>query len=136
MVFPKCSVVGARSDRPGVSIDKDVYGLGKGRPVLDMVVADQAEYSALREDRSVVVERAIAEPKGHARGDAVVMDSLRSVPSGNGCPIGRFEDKEAVRGALGMADWNRLSAQGSGGRTDDEGAQQNRHVAAGGESVH
>ena len=63
------------------SIDRYQLWISKAalRAIRTMVVTDKAEYSALREDGSVV-ERAIAEPKGHARGDAVAMDSLRGVP--------------------------------------------------------
>ena len=56
VVFSDFSVFGVRSNLPGDRVDEDVDRLGEGRPALNMVVADQAEDSALGEDSGVVVK--------------------------------------------------------------------------------
>jgi hypothetical protein len=75
--------------------------------------------------------------EGDAGCNAIAVDDLGDVASGDGGPLDCFEDQEAVRGTLGMADWNKLPVQGSGDRRGDHSAQENRHrAAAAGESWH
>jgi hypothetical protein len=81
----------------------------------------------LREDCDFVVKGTIAEVEDDTGCNAIALDDLRDVARGDGSPLDCFEDKEAVRGALGMAYWDRLPIQGSDDEYGDERAEDNAH---------
>jgi hypothetical protein len=45
---------------PG-NVDRAIHRLGEGRTFLDMVVGEELEVTALREDRSFIIDRAVLE---------------------------------------------------------------------------
>jgi hypothetical protein len=62
-----------------------------------------------------------------ARCDVVAVDDLSDVASGDAGPFNRSDVEEAVRRALGIADWDRLRLQGSGDEYGDEKGEECAH---------
>jgi hypothetical protein len=91
----------------------------------------------LWKDSDVVIEWTIVKVEGDPGCNAIAMDDLGDIASGDGDSLNSFEGKEAVGGTLGMAHWNQLPVQGSSDRDVEDCTQANRHGApATGESVH
>ena len=99
--------------------------------MLDVMITDQTEDAPLREDRGVIVDRAITEAEEEARGDTIALHNLGHVARGEALAFESFQDDKAMRGALGMADRDGVGVQAHSEQGDSQEARE-----AGRESVH
>jgi hypothetical protein len=60
-------------------IDRKIHRLWEGRTLLYMVIGDELEVPALREDGRFVIDRAIFEPEDQTRSDPVPTDDLEEI---------------------------------------------------------
>lgn len=103
--FPIFVAIG---DLASSGIDGHVERSGKCRSALDVTIANEPNDFALRKDGGFVVERAVAEVKGEARGHPIAVPHLDQIAAGDGLAVLRFEQQEAMKRALGPADGNRI----------------------------
>jgi hypothetical protein len=96
VILPDLAVFGAGGYLPGHRIDKDVAGQGEGGPTLNVVIADKTEYAALGEHSHVVLYGPIAETENEARSDAIPVNGLGHVASGDAGALKRLNNDEAV----------------------------------------
>lgn len=96
----------ARRDLTAGGIDEHIEGYGKRGSALDVMVADEAKDFALRKDRGLLIERAVAKVKGKARRDALAVGDLNKIADGEGAALRRLEHQEAMERALRIADGN------------------------------
>ena len=114
-----------RSNLPAGGIDQDVDRFWKGRPVLDVMVGDQAEDFALGKDGCILVERTIAKMERYARGDAVSVNNLDDVANGDGGAFCCLNNKEPMRCALGKANRNRFRMKPGESESAKESGEKN-----------
>jgi len=76
-----------------------------------VVVTHEAKRTALSEDRSVIVDGAVAEAKREARGDMIPVDKLGDVTSRDPGALEGFERQKAVSGSLRVTDRNRVGIE-------------------------
>jgi hypothetical protein len=105
------AVFAAIGNLPGQRVDANVNGLGEGWTPLNVMVADQTECASLGEDRNVVVDWTIAESESEARSDAMTLNDLGHIASGDTDALERFQCDEAMRGTLWVADGDGVSVQ-------------------------
>jgi hypothetical protein len=68
-----------------------------------MVVGDELEVTALREDRSFIIDRAVFETEEQAGGNPIAADHLEEVTHGKHAALCRTQGKKAVDGPLHVA---------------------------------
>ena len=68
--------------------------------------------------------------EGDAGCNTISVDDLGDVAGGDGIPLHCFQGKEAVRGPLRMANWDRLPVQASRDREGEDGRKENSNRAA------
>jgi len=106
-----------------------------------MVVSDELEYAALRENGRLIVEGAVFESEDRPRGDLVSMDDLSTVSRGKRVAICVAQFEITVDGSLDVADRCGFSRgigtagtdqQGDQGAVSKSGSNEVFHVVASG----
>jgi hypothetical protein len=94
---------GADGDLAVGNIDRGIHRLREGRPFLYVVVGDELEVTALREDRGFIIDRAILETEEQAGGNPIAVDHLEEVADCKYLTLFRTQCEKAVDGPLDVA---------------------------------
>jgi hypothetical protein len=84
-----------------------------------MVVADELEVTALREDCGFIVDRAVLETEEQAGGDPIAPDHLEEVTHRNHATFFRAKRKKSMDGPLQVTDRNGFPWRGRLQATDE-----------------
>ncbi|HEV2234982.1 MAG TPA: hypothetical protein VGV68_16460, partial [Terriglobia bacterium] len=93
------------------TVDEDFHGMRKGPAFLHEVIAQKPETTALREDGSFIVERAVPEVEYQLEGHSPAMDDLEHVSVGDGRSRKRAQGETAVSQSLRIPDGYLLRRQ-------------------------
>jgi hypothetical protein len=102
-------VGGAHGDLTTVGINHEIGGMGKRWALLDVVVADELEIVVLREDGRLVIDGTVFEVEDGTRGDAGAVDGTSDVAGRDDAPVVVAHLDEAMKRALRVANWHRVS---------------------------
>jgi hypothetical protein len=108
----------------------------EGWSPLNMVVGDEPETPALREQCRFVVDRSVFEMEKRPRRNLISMGHLHNVPGGKRLAVFGPQLKKAVNGSLDMADRNAVGQCARLCGTDQDGDQRTRTEMSGKKALH
>ena len=117
---------GAGGDLASGGVDLDVERRRKGGAVLDVAVAEVVEDPSLGEGGGLVVEGTVVEAQDEAGGDVIAVRDLDQIADGELFSGLGTEQKEALVGALRVADGDGICRKDGGGAEQDEGEEGRR----------
>ena len=94
--------------------------MGERSPLLNEVIADEAEAAALRVDDGLLAERAVGKMKGEAAGHPLAPGGLDQIAVGELGTVERLQHEEAANDPLRVPDFDLLGGRTSKGRESDE----------------
>jgi hypothetical protein len=86
------------------NVDREIHRLREGRTFLDVVVGNELEVTALREDRGFIIDRAILETEEQAGCNPIAADRLEEVTHCKQVALFRAQGEKAVDRSLDVAD--------------------------------
>ena len=116
-VFP----CGADGDFAGAAIDEEVDWLRERGAFLNVVIGDELEDAALREDSSFIVDGAVFEMEGQLRSNLAAMGDLHEISGRDDLAIFRTQLEKAMNGSPRIANGHGvcLSAELAGAEKQD-----------------
>src|ERR1700721_3108216 len=99
-------------DLVNAGVNQDVHGMRKEGPFLNMVVGNEVEGAALRENGGFIVGGTVFESEECVRSDLAGAEDLNGVSCGKQLAICRAHFQKAVNGSLQMAGRYRLCHRG------------------------
>jgi len=123
MVGPKLTLAvfscGSGEDLAGASVDEDLSGMRKERPLLNMVIGDELEGVVLGVDGGFIVNRAIFEGEECFCRNLIAVNDLGAISISNDLAVWRNQFEKAVIGSLDL-----VNGCGVGMKTRLDGADE------------